>query len=600
VLSTLSQQLASAVSRLVENPELLGKPELVEKAANEAAVLFQKSARALPSKEDAHSAAIALVQAKALDERQLHLIAGVLCDPLPEYKGEIPLGREPFWPLLDIYRAQADSDDLHRLTWYGLLCSYFKFNPGSAQAAEISGWEALREFLRTTWPLIDRNTGTNLFPDWVKVLRKDPDLLGEKAAARYALEYLRGNEDPTRALVQDLAIPESSWFWQALVLAAVERAARAPDEQFKGIVPKLLGLIHSRPVYRDEALIALLTRYHGCKERPIHAELRDYVVRKDVWRNPKLKAAGLATTWNRVSDDVWRMVLNWVNESNLRDFFGILASRNHAEEGRLEFWTKYLNQISWTRLIFGPETMRLARRNREISDLIAREEGAYAQLLVGTRESDAFMMQIGEYIIVEFSITGNAAYVYPSEGLRFERHAPTYAGNTNDLKYGFNGGAKARIVHKAPWEQEAAADLKRLGIYPDTAAQAKHTPAAPFVAKPNPSFNANLGSTAGSARPPSATLSPRPVPSAGAAPSSQDPKPRLADAPRGAPFKMAVLAEAVKRSDGAYIDDRRKAGGTGGRLWVENPKQNLQLEKVLKQWGFVWAESRQAFYFPEK
>jgi len=130
-------------------------------------------------------------------------------------------------------------------------------------------------------------------------------------------------------------------------------------------------------------LIALLTRYHGCKERPIHAELRDYVVRKDIWRNPKLKAAGLATTWNRVSDDVWRMVLSWVNESNLRDFFGILASRNHAEEGRLEFWTKYLNQISWTRLIFGPETMRLARRNREISELIAREEGAYAQLLGG-------------------------------------------------------------------------------------------------------------------------------------------------------------------------------------------------------------------------
>jgi hypothetical protein len=99
VLSTLSQQLASAVSRLVENPELLGKPELVEKAANEAAVLFQKSAKALPSKEDAHAAAIALVQGKALDERQIDLIAGVLCDPLPEYKGAIPLGREPFWPL---------------------------------------------------------------------------------------------------------------------------------------------------------------------------------------------------------------------------------------------------------------------------------------------------------------------------------------------------------------------------------------------------------------------------------------------------------------------------------------------------------------------
>jgi hypothetical protein len=598
VLSTLSQRLASAVSRLVESSEVLGKPELVERAADEAAVLFQKSAKALPSKEDAHSAAIALLQAKLLDERQLDLIAGVLCDPLPEYKGAIPLGREPFWPLLETYRAQADSDDLPRLTWYGLLCSYFKFNPGNAQAWEISGWKALRGFLRTTWPLIDRKTGTNLFPDWVKVLRADPDLLGNTAAARYALEYLRGNEEPTQALAHDLAIPESSWFWQTLVLAAVEGAARASDDQFKGTIPKLLGLIHERPVYRDEALISLLTRYHGCTEKPIHAELRDYVVRKDVWRNPKLKAAGLATTWNRVSDAVWRMVLSWVNESNLRDFFGILASRNHADEGRLEFWTKYLNQISWTRLIFGPETMKLARRNSAIAELIAREEGAYAQLLVGTRESDAFMMQIGEHIIVEFSITGNAAYVYPSEGLRFDRHAPKYAGNASDLKYGFNGGAKARIVHKAPWEQDAAADLKRLGIYPDTAAQAKRAPAAPFVAKPSPPPNANLGSATGSARSSSAAASPQPVSSR--APSSQDARPGLLEAPRGAPFKMAVLAEAVRRFEGAYIDDRRRADGGGGRLWVENPKQNVQCEKVLKAWGFVWAESRQAYYFPEK
>jgi hypothetical protein len=62
---------------------------------------------------------------------------------------------------------------------------------------------------------------------------------------------------------------------------------------------------------------------------------------------------------------------------------------------------------------------------------------------------------------------------------------------------------------------------------------------------------------------------------------------------------MAVLVEAVKHTEGAYVDDQRKAWG-GGRLWVQNPKQNLRLEKVLKQWGFVWGDSRQAYYFPEK
>jgi len=41
--------------------------------------------------------------------------------------------------------------------------------------------------------------------------------------------------------------------------------------------------------------------------------------------------------------------LGWVNERNLRDFFGILASRNNADEGRLAFWSNYLEQITWTR-----------------------------------------------------------------------------------------------------------------------------------------------------------------------------------------------------------------------------------------------------------
>jgi hypothetical protein len=574
----------------------LGQPELVEKAAEESARLFQKSAKALPSKEDARAAALALLRKKDLNDRQVELVAGVLCDPVPEFNGALPVGQEQFLSLLGSYRTFAELSDLPRLVWYALLSSYFKFNPSDAKPAELSGWESLRSFLQETWPLIDREAGDKIVPDWIKVLRSDRDLLGEKAAARYAVDYLRGDEVQIRQLATDLAIPQSSWFWHVLVLAAVEWAARAPDEQFKGIVSKLIALIQSRPVYRDEALIALLTRYHDCREKPIHAELRDYVVRKDVWRNPKLKAAGMATTWNRVSDDVWRMVLNWVNESNLRDFFGILASRNHADEGRLDFWTKYLNQISWTRLIFGSETMALARRNRQVAELIAREEGAYAQLVAG---SDAFMMQIGEYIIVEFSVTNNAAYVYPSEGLKFNRHARTYEGNATDLKYGFYGGYKARIVHRAPWEEDAAGDLKRLGIYPDSATQAKRGPDAPFVARPAPS-SARRSTDAGESSQPPATVRPK-GPSARdqvVNPAAPGAKPYIAEAPRGASFKMAVLAEMVRRIDGAHIDDRRETDG--GRLWVENPRQVFQLEKMLRQWGFVWAKSRGAYYFPEE
>jgi hypothetical protein len=595
MLSTLSKRLTRSVAQLSDGAAFLGRPELVEKAAAESAQLFQSATKALPSKHDAHAAALALLQQKRLTDRQIDLVAGVLCDPVAEYNEALPVGQEPFKRLLQSYRALAQADDLPRLTWYALLSSYFKFDPNGAKPTEVTGWEGLRSFLQETWPLIDRQSQQAVVPEWMLVLRGDPELLGERAAQRYALDCLRGNEEPTRKLATDLAIPQSSWFWHLLVLAAVEQAVRTSDEQFKRLISRLISLIQSRPVHRDEALIALLTRYHSCREKPAHPELRDFVVRKDVWRNPKLKAAGMATTWNRVSDDVWQMVLSWINEINLREFFEILASRHHADEGRLDFWTKYLNQISWTRLIFGSETMSLARRNRHVSELIAREEGAYAKLTAGPRDSDAFIMQIGEYVIVEFSVTGNAAYVYSSETLKFNRNAKTYEGNTDDLKYGFNEGAKARIVHKAPWEQEAAATLRRLGIYPDSANQAPRGPSAPFMARPT-----MQSATRVNPEPPaSARTQADPAPTQTSNPSNSGSKAYLAEAPQGASFKMAVLAEMIRRVDGAFIDDRRKTDGTGGRLWVENPKQNFQLERMLKLWGFVWAASRGAYYFPE-
>lgn len=127
------------------------------------------------------------------------------------------------------------------------------------------------------------------------------------------------------------------------------------------------------------------------------------MVNPTVWKNPKLKAAGIATAWNRVPDRVWMMVLGWVDNGTSRiSSADILAARNQADEGRLAFWSKYMKQITWTRLVFSAETMNLKKHNPAIRNLIAREEGAYAEL-TAKRDVDAFMMQIGGYIIIEFS-----------------------------------------------------------------------------------------------------------------------------------------------------------------------------------------------------
>lgn len=565
-LQRLTHELTASLAAMGMHAGEFGKPELVEKPAREAEQLFQGYAKAKPSKEDAYAAARTFLRGQELDAWQRDLVATAVAEPIREQSGAIALAHKHFPALLDYYEAEAKRGDLWRLTWHGLLYSYFNFDIEKGRdEASRTGWEALRVFLERTWPLIDRQAGKELVPDWVNVLRQDATILTAKQVEKYARAYLRGETESTDRLAADLGIPPSSWFWHALVLGAVRQAAAEADAEFRRLVPQLIGLIQGKPGFRDEAIEVILNRYHACKEAPPDERLRDFVCQPTVWKNPKLKAAGIATAWNRVPDPVWQMVLGWVNERNLKDFFDILAARNNADEGRLAFWSKYLKQITWTRLVFGADTMALKRTNSEVRELIAREEGAYAQF-TSRSEVDAFMMQVGSYLVIEFSKKPNACYVYQADQLPFEPYSRHYHGGTTDLAAGFREGCALRIVHREGWGWRADDDLRQLGIVPDVAAPRRI-----------PSSGTASAAT-GATRTERSTLPSPKVPSAGP--------------------DMATLNSVLAHFRGASIDDRRKSVN-GGRLWVEDPHQRVQLGAELKALGFKWANSRQAWYFPE-
>lgn len=569
-LQHLTRDLTAAIGAMGLHSGEFGRPELVEKPTQEAERLFQGFAKAKPRREDAYAAARSFLRGQQLDAWQRDLVASAIGEPIREQAGAMVLGSKRFPALLNSYESEAKRGDLWRLTWHGLLYSYFNFDPNEAKDdATQSGWEALRAFLERTWPLIDGQAGKSQVPDWISVLRNESEVLSSKPGDKYSHAYLRGETAPTDRLAEDLGIPPSSWFWHALVLGVVRRATADSDAEFRRLIPQLLKLIQGKPGFRDEALEAILVRYHACKAAPHDERLRDYVCQPTVWKNPKLKAAGIATAWNRVPDSVWHMVLSWVNERNLKDFFDILAARNNADEGRLAFWSKYLKQITWTRLVFGADTMALKRINAGIRDLIAREEGAYAQL-TSKPEVDAFMMQIGSYLIIEFSKKPNACYVYQADQLPFQPYDRHYDGGTSDLAAGFRQdiGCALRIVHREGWGRRAEGELRQLGIRPDR-------PDAQRVA----STGRATTSTAGNRATSSSTASRRVM----ATPAGPD---------------MFALKALVTRFRGASIDDRRSTS-SGGRLWVEDPLQREQLGSELKALGFKWADSRQAWYFRE-
>jgi hypothetical protein len=312
--------------------------------------------------------------------------------------------------------------------------------------------------------------------------------------------------------------------------------------------------------------------------------LRDYVCRKDVWRNPKLRSAGLATAWNRVGDDVWRMVLQWVNKANLKDFFEVLAARRQADEGRLDFWSQYMEQIQWTRLIFSMQTRALAYSNEGIRNLIAREEDSYATMR-SNADVDAFMMQLGDYLVVEFSKVPNAAYIYKANELPFEPYSREYSGTGEDLKHGYRHQCAARLMHMHGWEGTARYELQKLGINPDkpqASSQARRVTATE---------SSELRGQA--SQPRTETLSSG---SRSTSAASAD-KPAADGAPLGATFTMHDLRALVAGTTGAAIQDRR--GTSGGRLWVDDPRQRVGLGMALKELGFKWANKRFAWYYPE-
>lgn len=571
-LHRLTHELAASLAAMGLYAGEFGKPDLVEKCSLEAEQMFQGYAKAKPSKEDAYAVARIFLRGHELSAWQRDQIASAVAEPIREESGEMVLTAKQFPALLAIYESEAKRGDLWRLTWHGLLYAYFNFELEKGRdESTLKGWEALRAFLEHTWPLIDQQSGNGLVPDWVEVLRENGAVLTTKPVESYTQAYVQGNSEAIDRLAADLGIPPSSWFWHALVLGAVHRAASENDVGFRKLVPQLIKLIKGKPGFRDEAIEIILTRYHACMGAPPDEQLRDFVCQPTVWKNPKLKTAGIATAWNRVSEPVFQMVLGWVNEGNLKDFFDILASRNNADEGRLAFWSKYLKQITWTRLVFGADTMALKRTNAGVRELIAREDGAYAQLS-SKPEVDAFMMQLGSYLIIEFSKKPNACYVYQVDQLPFEPYSRFYEGGTSDLAAGFRDERlrKLRIVHREGWRWRAEHDLRQLGIFPDVVSH-RNVQAPGDTGAHSPERDATSRITA-------------PSPVSSSTHTSISPN-------------MAKLESLMTLFSGAFIDDRRKSEN-GGRLWVEDPLQREHLGLELKALGFKWAISRQAWYFP--
>ncbi len=543
-LSLLEGELSRLLADLTRKCESPGFPEFVEEAAAKVNKTFAGQSQLKPDGRAVYGAALKLLRGQKLTPWEQDLVAFGVNLPIAEVGNLTVLASPRFEGLLIAYGQSVRREDLWTVSWFALLNAYFAYDPQDT-LAEVSrgGWLQLRKFLQDSWPTINKVIGDQFVPDWVKVLRREPNALANSPADKYAMSYLQGDEAPVNRLAADLGIAESSWFWHSIVTSVVNKACSQPDDAFIALIPRLIELLRKKPAFRDDSIEAILIRYHSINGAPQHQQLKDYVTHAEIWKNPKLKLIGQGgASWNRVPEPVWRMVLQWVNKRNLRDFFEILAARNQADAGRLDFWTRYIDQIKWTRLVFGAETMSLRRRVPEVRKLIEDEQGTSA-ILTSTQKKlvDAFMMQLGGYVVVEFSKKPNACYVYKADELPFEPYASEYDGGSPDLAVGPSGEYAARIVHQPGWQVGAEADLRRIGIHPDRRTRQGYA---------TETHNSDL---------------------------------------------LTKTQAIVSRYPGSVIRDERTTAR--GRLWVMDPQQRQDLGRALTSLGFEWSTAYNGWYY---
>lgn len=346
-----------------------------------------------------------------------------------------------------------------------LLSSYFAFarydeqTPTGSQSE--SGWKILRDWLARQKTIFQRDGKNEKLrkPSWFTVLIKHENLLTPKPCDRYGEDMLRGDKSSLEEARQGLGIPRDSWVMEETILSQMRSAASLRDNPFKSHIAQLLNVVNGQTsvevseLLKRRAISVLVSRYARCDSKPEHPALRDTSV--SIIGNPWLKRTAWDAWVKNLSDkpdeEAREMVNGWLTRQLITDFFALLSSDGQADPRRLNYWLRFVPDIEGTPwLALGPDAMR--NSTKPYRELRGRAMGRLLRLdNPGASNNNAFIMKMGERLIVEFGITGNACYVYPATPVPFKLEGVSIS--LNDLKNKSLGEALRHADGHITWER---------------------------------------------------------------------------------------------------------------------------------------------------
>lgn len=440
----------------------LPEPRKLKQESKRVALLFEQGAPREPDRQQRINALGRLRRGDPnLSRREWTLITWGLCDDCGA-SGK-PINEQP---LFDAVLAHTDTwiaeRQVPRTRWFGLLHSYLSYDADEPQANR--NWLRLRDRLMATLSIL--TSGLKRQKLWSRMLDTHRDIFENDAGRSLRETVFHGSLDDQEQLRKGLPIPESSWLWQRIVGAQIVHLNTLHDSQFVEAIPRTVSFLRNRPLYADDILAALLTRYCQSEHRgEPHQALKSEAFSR--WKNPQLRSS---TRWTMVEPPVRAMVLRWFAKEDLEHFFSLLQGSGQVDQARLRYWLRFVDQIVYTRILLGADAVN--NPAPDFRDFRTKNSGRFGRLVGGQSHNNAFIMRINDQYFVEFSGTGNACYAYAEQELPFDPGARELHAN-NELKKPLRNKqtwTDNRILHRSEWEWKADEFLARRNIWPGSPA----------------------------------------------------------------------------------------------------------------------------------
>jgi hypothetical protein len=347
-----------------------------------------------------------------------------------------------------------------------------KFNLYGFATAYFHGWRSFEE-VETVELLIRSSIVTNRAKRrsrFLEVWDELPFLFSANAARRVA-EIIISRHVTVHQVCTDLFIDPTSQLsvrirQEAVEIATAQFQAKCKklkvDEalaELRWIVEDLMSRTLEGDFYRS-GISKLIDCAIADSAESFRAALVSLVRIDDRLGDPRLIRN--QANWRTMTEAAREKYLAWLAVETLQFFFDAVVPKNDENRRRADFWLRYAQRpglIKDFQVALSEEDIILLRHSKQ-------KLPGYSRVLGGN--SSAFLMVFTaletDYVIIEFSETGNAAYIY--EKAEFEAGSRSLRSDEFHIKYDLKRKSRAdlRILHNNEWEQKAARSLADLGI----------------------------------------------------------------------------------------------------------------------------------------